>query len=74
MFLGKYEVNVLTLQTPPEEYMARDINTEWTSALREKIVRQPTLISTVFPVLLDPKQVIIILFSNHNNVFQLGPS
>ncbi|OPL20254.1 hypothetical protein AM593_02147, partial [Mytilus galloprovincialis] len=56
-FIGQFEVNVLTLTEPPQEYMARRVNNEWVQIIKDKILQQPHLISTILPVLVDPCQV-----------------
>ncbi|XP_063445613.1 uncharacterized protein LOC134725597 [Mytilus trossulus] len=56
-FIGQFEVNVLTLTEPPKEYMARRVNNEWVQIIKDKILQQPHLISTILPVLVDPCQV-----------------
>lgn len=52
-----FEVNVLTLMPPPEKYLVRKMNHDWVSLLRQKIMLQPNVISTIFPVMINPVQV-----------------
>lgn len=61
IYTGQFEVNVLTLTEPPKEYMARRVNNEWVQIIKDKILQQPHLISTILPVLVDPCQVKFIL-------------
>ncbi|CAG2232697.1 unnamed protein product [Mytilus edulis] len=56
-YLGMFEVNVLTLMPPPEKYLVRKMNHDWVSLLRQKIMLQPNVISTIFPVMINPVQV-----------------
>lgn len=37
--------------------MARKVNNEWVQIIKDKILQQPNLISTILPVLVDPCQV-----------------
>ncbi|XP_063400739.1 uncharacterized protein LOC134685183 [Mytilus trossulus] len=56
-YLGKFEVNILTLMPPPEKYLVRKVNHDWVRLLRQKIEKYPNVVSTIFPVLIDPLQV-----------------
>ena len=60
---GEFEVNVLILTEAPQGYMARPVNYDWVILLKEKILTQPRIITTILPVLVDPEQVCIGIFS-----------
>ncbi|XP_063407453.1 uncharacterized protein LOC134691118 [Mytilus trossulus] len=58
-FLGKYTVKASLLEEPPTKYLVRPTSEKWVGAIKESIRKTSTPLgaTTIFPVLIDPKQL-----------------
>ncbi len=52
--LGQYKVSMVRLLDPPQEYVVRDINRDWSDTLFDSLSCDNTEIVTILPCMVDP--------------------